>query len=455
MIQRSGGQGGMPKLLQAVMDSLHHPDLRRKMLFTFAILVVFRFMAHIPLPGVDVAAIALLFEAGEVPLLGMLDLFAGGALRNLSIVAVGIFPYITASIIMQLMVPVIPRLQMLSREGEEGRNKLKQYTLWLTVPMAMLSGYGHLVIFSRELVAGVPPAISIGLYGELLLPTISMVLSLTAGSMLLVWMGERITESGIGNGISIIIFGGIVAGMPEQIMRADTIAGIRGVLGLLVMLAALALLIVFITEAYRRIPVQYSKSTFRGGKVYRQSGGTHIPLRVNSAGMIPVIFAFAVIMFPATIAGFFANPAGVDPNFANWLGEAFQPGGEHWWVYHGFLFLLVVGFAFFYTIITFEQQNIPENLQKQGGFIPGIRPGKSTAEYINGVLMRVTWGGAIFLGFVAVTPVIGQWIAGVPLHIPIMIIGGIGLLIVVGVVLDTMRQMEAQLLMRHYEGFIK
>lgn len=445
----------MPKLLQAVMDSLHHPDLRRKLLFTFGILVVFRFMAHITLPGVDVMALRAAFEAGELPLLGMLDLFAGGALRNLSIVATGVFPYITASIIMQLMVPVIPRLQMLSREGEEGRNKLKQYTLWLTVPMAILSAYGHLVLFSRPLAAGIPPAISIGLYGEYLLPTVSMVLSLTAGTMLLVWLGERITESGIGNGISIIIFGGIVAGMPEQMMRTETAAGIRGVLGLLAMLVALALLIVFITEACRRIPVQYSKSTFRGGRVYRQSGGTHIPLRVNSAGMIPIIFAFAIIMFPATIAAFFANPPGVEPNFANWIGEAFQAGGDLWWAYHGVLFLLVVGFAFFYTMVTYEQQNIPEILQKQGGFIPGIRPGKSTAEYINGVLMRITWGGAIFLGFIAVTPVIGQWLAGVPLHIPVMIIGGIGLLIVVGVVLDTMRQMEAQLLMRHYEGFIK
>jgi preprotein translocase subunit SecY len=441
----------MPKLLQAVMDSLHHPDLRRKLLFTFGILVVFRFMAHITLPGVDVVALRAVFDAGELPLIGMLDLFAGGALRNLSIVAIGVFPYITASIIMQLMVPVIPRLQMLSREGEEGRNKLKQYTLWLTVPMAMLSGWVQLVLITRL----VPGAIAIGWGEEYLLPTVSMILALTAGTMLLVWLGERITESGIGNGISIIIFGGIVAEMPEQIMRTEAAAGISGVVALLVMLAALALLIVFITEAYRRIPVQYSKSTFRGGRVYRQSGGTHIPLRVNSAGMIPIIFAFAIIMFPATIAGFFANPPWEDPNFANLIVEVFQPGGRFWWAYHGFLFLLVVGFAFFYTVITFEQQNIPEILQKQGGFIPGIRPGKSTAQYINGVLMRITWGGAIFLGFVAITPVIGQWVAGVPLHIPVMIIGGVGLLIVVGVVLDTMRQMEAQLLMRHYEGFIK
>lgn len=454
MIQRSGGGGGMPKLLQAVMDSLYHPDLRRKLLFTFGVLVVFRFVAHIPLPGVDVGALRELFEAQ--PFLGMLDLFAGGAMRNLSIVAVGIFPYITASIIMQLLVPVIPRLQMLSREGEGGRNKLKQYTLWLTVPMAMLSGYGQLVLFSRPLAAGIPPAISgVGLSGENLLPTVSMVLSLTAGTMLLVWLGERITESGIGNGISIIIFGGIVAVMPEQIGRTYLTAGVSGLLSLLVMLVAIALLVVFVTEAYRRIPVQYSKSTFRGGRVYRQSGGTHIPLRVNSAGMIPIIFAFAVIMFPATVASYFANPPGADPNFANLILDAFNPAGGYWWAYYSFLFLLVVGFAFFYTIITFEQQNIPETLQKQGAFIPGIRPGKSTAEYVNGVLMRITWGGAIFLGFIAITPVIAQWVGGAPPGVPIMIIGGAGLLIAVGVILDTMRQMEAQLLMRHYEGFIK
>ncbi len=449
-MQRSGGGGGMPKLLQAVMDSLRHPELRRKLLFTFGILVIFRFMAHIPLPGVDAVALRELFDAGDMPLLGMLDLFTGGALRNFSIVAVGIFPYITASIIMQLLVPVIPQLQALSKEGEGGKNKLKQYTLWLTVPLAMLSGYGQLVLFSRPLVAGIEPAIrDVGFQ----LPTISMVLSLTAGTMLLVWLGERITESGIGNGISIIIFGGIVAGMPEQMMRTHEVARIGGLLSLIILMVVIALLIVFVTEASRRVPVQYSRSTFRGGRVYRQSGGTHIPLKVNSTGMIPIIFAFAIIMFPPTIASYFANPVGQDPNLANWIQDAFNPAGDYWWAYYGFLFLLVVGFTFFYTIVTFEQQNIPETLQKQGGFIPGIRPGRSTAEYINGVLMRITWGGAIFLGFIAITPVVAQWAAGV--DVPVMIIGGVGLLIAVGVILDTMRQMEAQLLMRHYEGFIK
>ncbi|MBT9163561.1 MAG: Protein translocase subunit SecY [Chloroflexi bacterium] len=451
-MQRSGG--GMPKLLQAVMDSLRHPDLRRKLLFTFGILVGFRFMAHIPLPGVNAEALRKLFDAGEMPLLGMLDLFTGGALRNFSIVAVGIFPYITASIIMQLLVPVIPQLQALSKEGEGGRNKLKQYTLWLTVPLAMLQGYGHLVLFSRPLVPGIPPAI-VGVGLEYLLPTLSMMLSLTAGTMLLVWLGERITESGIGNGISIIIFGGIVAGMPEQMMRTHEVAGVGGVISLIILMVAIALLIVFITEANRRVPVQYSRSAFRGGRVYRQSGGTHIPLKVNSAGMIPIIFAMAVIMFPPTIAAFFANPVGQDPNLANWIQDTFNPAGGIWWAYNSFLFLLVVGFTFFYTIITFEQQNIPENLQKQGGFIPGIRPGRPTAEYINGVLMRITWGGAIFLGFIAISPIFAQWAAGAPPGMPVMIIGGVGLLIAVGVILDTMRQMEAQLLMRHYEGFIK
>ncbi|MCL0041179.1 preprotein translocase subunit SecY [Dehalococcoidia bacterium] len=443
----------MPKLLQAVMDSLHHADLRRKLLFTFGILVVFRFIAHIPLPGVDVGALGKALDA--IPALAMVDLFGGGALRRLSIVAVGIFPYITASIIMQLLVPVIPHLQALSREGEGGRNKLKQYTLWLTAPLAMLSGYGQLVLLSRELVPGIPPAIEgVGLSGENLLPTVSMVLSLMAGTMLLVWLGERITESGIGNGISIIIFGGIVAEMPVNTVRTYETAGIDGLLSLLILLVAIALLIVFVTEAYRRIPVQYSRSTFRGGRVYRQSGGTHIPLRVNSSGMIPIIFALAVLMFPATIASYFANPPGQDPNLANWIQAALDPV-RGWWLYNTLLFLLVIGFAFFYTIITFEQQNIPENLQKQGGFIPGIRPGRPTAEYINGVLMRITWGGAAFLGFIAISPVFAQWVAGVPPGVPVMIIGGVGLLIAIGVVLDTMRQMEAQLLMRHYEGFIK
>ncbi len=455
MIQRPTRQG-MPKLVQAAMDSLSHPDLRRKLLFTFGILVIFRFIAHVPIPGVDTEVLRELFARNQ--LLGMLDLFSGGAMRRLSIAAMGVYPYITASIIMQLLVPIIPSLQALAEEGEEGRRKLNQYTHWLTVPLAMLQGYGILVLFSRPVPGiGQPVIHGIGLSGEALLPTVSMSLCLAAGTMLLVWLGERIDEHGIGNGISIIIFGGIVAGLPQNVGRSYLTAGAGGLIKLAILFLAITFFIVYVTEAYRRIPVQYSRSTFRGGRVYHQTGGTHIPLRVNSAGMIPLIFAYAVIIFPATVASYFANPTGQNPNLANFIQQLFSSTGSYWWFYWTLLFFLVVGFAFFYTMIIFQQQNIPETLQRQGGFVPGLRPGKPTAEYLNRVLNRITWGGAIFLGLVAIMPVFAIWITGAPVSAAggLMLLSSAGLLIVVGVVLDTMRQMEAQLLMRHYEGFIK
>lgn len=448
----------MPKLLQAVWNALRLPDLRWKILFTLGILVIFRFLAHIPLPGVNIEALRQIFE--QSPLLGMLDLFSGGAMRNLSIVALGIYPYITAVIIMQLLGPVIPQLQALSQEGEEGRKKMEQYTHWLTVPLAMLQGYGLLVRLSQP-VSGIGKALTseIGLSGAALLPTFAMVLCLAAGTMFLVWLGERITEHGIGNGVSIIIFGGIIAALPTNIGRSYLTIGTGGLIKLIILFLVIIFFIVYFTEAYRRIPVQYSRQIFRGGRVYRQSGGTHLPIRVNSAGMIPLIFAYAVVMFPATLAGWFANPAGQGPNWANFIRELFTPStGGFWWFYWFFLFFLVIGFTFFYTIIIFQQQNIPDSLQKQGGFIPGIRPGKSTAEYLDWVINRVTWGGAFCLGLVAIMPIFARWIAGMPANVPatnLMILSSAGLLIVVGVVLDTMRQMEAQLLMRHYEGFLK
>ncbi len=449
-MQRPSRPGGMPKLVQAVIDSLHHPDLRRKLLFTFGVLVIFRFMANIPVPGVDMDALRDIMDENQ--LLGMLDTFSGGALRRLSIVTMGVYPYITASIIMQLLVPIIPKLQMISREGEEGRRKINQYTHYLMVPLAMFQAYGQLVLFSRRQ-GDLPPAIpGVGLSGDLLLPTVSMVIALTAGTVLLVWMGERITESGIGNGISIIIFGGIVAGMPLNFSRAYTTTdSVFAVVKLVALVIVIAFFIVLVTEAFRRIPVQYSRSTFRGGRVYRHSGGTHIPLKVNSAGMIPLIFAMSLMVFPGTIASYFEG------GFANTIQDVFSPDRGWGWFYWGAYFLLVVGFTFFYTMVIVQQQNIPETLQRQGGFIPGIRPGKPTADYVNGITGRLTWGGAIFLGLVAIMPIFAGILVGSSAASAqtLMLVSSAGLLIVVGVVLDTMRQMEAQLLMRHYEGFIK
>ena len=433
-----------PRLLQAMIDAFSLPDLRRRILITFGILVVFRFVAHVPLPGVNHDALKQLFEQNA--LLGMLDMFSGGAMRQLSVAAMGVYPYITASIVMQLLVPVIPQLQALSLEGEAGRNQINRITHWLTIPLAGLQGYGQLIYLQREGVISSTAA----------LPMATMVISLTAGTMFLVWLGERITEYGIGNGISIIIFGGIVAGYWQTAGQVFMSAG-QGQWGgtvayILIALATTVLIVVF-TEAHRRIPVQYSRSVFRSGRMYRQSGSTHIPLRVNTAGMIPLIFAMSIVVFPGVVASYFANPTTAEPNLANHIMNLFNPNtplpaGLFYW---GLYFLLTVGFAFFYTMVIFEQQDLPNTLQRQGGFIPGIRPGAHTKDYLDGVIKHITWAGALFLALVAIMPFLAKEIT----NVQVIQLSSMGMLIVVGVVLDTMKQMEAQLVMRRYEGFIK
>lgn len=433
-----------PRLLQAMIDAFSLPDLRRRILITVGILIIFRFIAHVPLPGVDLVALKDLFESNA--LLGMLDMFSGGAMRRLSVAAMGVYPYITASIVMTLLVPVIPKLQALSQEGEAGRDKINRITHWLTVPMAAMQGYGQLIYLQSQGVVGSAAA----------LPMATMVISMIAGTMFLVWLGERITEYGIGNGISIIIFGGIVAGYWETTGQVFIAAGqgqwTGAVVYVLIALVTTILIVIF-TEAHRRIPVQYSRSVFRGGRMYRQSGSTHIPLRVNTAGMIPLIFAMSLVIFPGTVASYFAAPQGADPNLANQIMAWFNPNaampmGLFYW---GLNFLLVVGFAFFYTLIIFEQQDLPGTLQRQGGFIPGIRPGPHTKEYLDGVIKHITWAGALFLALVAIMPFAAREIS----NVQIIQLSSMGLLIVVGVVLDTMKQIEAQLVMRRYEGFIK
>jgi len=432
-----------PRLLQAMLDAFSLPDLRRRILITFGILIVFRFVAHVPLPGVNLDALSSLFERNA--LLGMLDMFSGGAMRRFSVAAMGVYPYITASIVMTLLVPIIPQLQALSQEGESGRDKINRITHWLTVPLAGLEGYGQLIYLQHE---GV-------LTNAAALPMATMVISLIAGTMFLVWLGERITEYGIGNGISIIIFGGIVAGY-WQTAGQVFITGEQQLVGaavyILIALATVVVIVIF-TEAHRRVPVQYSRSVFRGGRMYRQAGSTHIPLRVNTAGMIPLIFAMSLVMFPGVVASYFMNPSGAEPNMANHIYNLFSsnaslPLGLFYW---GLYFLLTVGFAFFYTMVIFEQQDLPATLQRQGGFIPGIRPGAHTKTYLNGVINKITWAGALFLAVVAIMPFIAQQLTGVKG----IQLSSMGMLIVVGVVLDTMKQMEAQLVMRRYEGFIK
>ncbi len=433
-----------PRLLQSVVAAMKIPDLRNKLLFVFAMLAIFRFLAQVPVPGVEREALANFFRDNE--LFGFLDVFSGGALRSLSVVALGVFPYITASIIMQLMVPVFPQLKEISKEGESGRQRINQLTHWLMIPIAAVQGFGQLTVLQRG------GAISgVGLSGDDLLPTVAILASLIAGTTLLVWIGELITEKGIGNGISIIIFGGIVATLPQMVgqgfLERDNAAGLLllGILGLLMIF-----FIVVFSEAERRIPVQYGRSVFRGGRMYRQGGSSHIPVRVNSAGMIPLIFAFSIMMFPSIAASYFVNPASTTfvSKAATFIQNLFDPAN---FVYYIFTFILVVIFTFFYAILMFRQQNLAESLQRNGGFIPGIRPGQATDEYLNRLIMRITWGGAIFLGLIAVLPFIITQITEIrALQLP-----AISLLIMVGVALDAMRQLEAQLMMRNYEGFIR
>ncbi len=432
-----------PRLLQAMLDAFHLPDLRSRILITFALLVIFRFVAHVPLPGVQPAALKTLFDQNA--LLGMLDMFSGGAMRNFSIATMGVYPYITASIIMTLITPVIPGLQAWSMEGEAGRHKINLLTHWMAVPMAGLSGWGQLVLLQRQGVVDPSSA----------LLTVTMVLSMMAGTIFLVWLGELITDYGIGNGISIIIFAGIVAGY-WQLIGSGVLVGQQGQIGgliayVLISLGTIAMIVIF-TEAHRRIPVQYARTVFKGDRMYRQSGATHIPLRVNATGMIPLIFSMSMVLFPGMVASYFAGPTN-DPNFANSIVNLFDPNAPMplGLVYWGLYFLLTVVFAFFYTIVIFQQQDLAGNLQKQGGFVPGIRPGKQTEEFFNMVISRITWAGALFLAFVAVVPFLAREIT----NVQIIQLSSLGLLIVVGVVLDTMKQMEAQLVMRRYEGFIK
>jgi preprotein translocase subunit SecY len=435
-----------PRLIQAMLDAFRLPDLRRRILFTVGLVLVSRFVAHVPLPGIDATALADMFESNAM--LGMLDMFSGGAMRNFSIAAMGVYPYITSTIILQLMQPVIPALQNLSQEGEAGRDKINRISHWLTVPLAGISGYGQMVLLQNAGILSSTDAFS----------TITMVASLIAGTMFLVWLGEQITEYGIGNGISILIFAGIITGYPSMIGRGVLVAGqqlIGLILLLLIILATIVLIIVF-TEAHRRIPVQYARTSFRGGRMYRASGGTHIPLRVNSAGMIPLIFSMSLVVFPGMIASYFANASTAEPNFANHIMNIFSPGPQdalwggaiYWLLYFGF----TVFFTFFYTMVIFQQQDLPGTLQRQGGFIPGIRPGKNTESFLNNIITKITLAGALYLGVVAVIPVIARVFT---VEAIAMQLSSMGLLIMVGVILDTMKQMEAQLTMRKYEGFIK
>lgn len=444
-------------MLTALRSAFRLPELRNKLLFTLGILILYRFLAQVPVPGVDRTSLANFFQGND--LANLFDLLSGGALSNFSVMSMGVYPYITASIILQLLGPIVPKLQELQKEGDSGRQKMNQYTLYLTVPLAVLQAYGQAALMTSGASVGTAGSV-LPQFGFSVDPmiTAAVLASMVAGSFLALFMGNLITEQGIGNGVSLIIFGGIVANMWSRVnaLRASTRGGLLILIFILITVATV-LLIVYVQEGQRRIPVRYGKRvrTMRGNRIMMAGGqSSYVPIRVNSAGMIPLIFASSLLIFPATIGSFVqASTVSWLSSIGTFLVNAFSPENAIYWLLY---FVLVVAFTFFYTDVIFRQQNLPDTLQRQGGYIPGIRPGKRTEEYLNRVVVRVTLAGALFLGFVAIIP----WLVSVIIRQPgltssSLLITSSGLLIVVGVVLDTMKQLEAQLLMRHYEGFIR
>ncbi len=416
------------------------PELKRRILMTFALLAVYRVGVHVPTPGINAEALQAFFTAAQGTLLGLFDMFSGGALSNLSVFALGIMPYISASIILQLLTVVIPYLDRLNKEGEAGRKKITQYTRYGTVVLSLIQGFGIAVGLEGMSGPGGEMVVLSPGWGFRLMT----VITLTAGTAFIMWLGEQITERGIGNGISLIIFAGIVARMPAAIINtlrmwtADTISTFM-ILIIAVMMVVVVAVIIYVERGQRKIPVQYAKRVV-GRKMY---GGqsTHLPLKVNTAGVIPPIFASSIIMFPATIANFIQIP------WMQTVADAVAPGKLIYsLIYVGF----IIFFCYFYTAVVFNPVDAAENMKKYGGFIPGIRPGKRTADYIDRVLSRITFGGAIYVSAVCVLPTILIQKFRVPFYF-----GGTALLIVVGVAIDTVAQIESHMMTRHYEGFIK
>jgi preprotein translocase subunit SecY len=428
----------MNQFITTILNAFKIPDLRRRLFFTAGVLVVFRFAAHIPVPGVDITALKELFARNQ--LLGLLDIFSGGTLANFSIMALGLNPYINASIIFQLLMMVIPALEELSKEGEYGREKINQYTRLVTVPLACVQAIGmYALLKNQQIISALPPLNLLGL-----------VATMSAGTILLMWLGELMTENGIGNGISMLIFAGIVGRFPVSIGQTAVILEPENLFNLAVfatMALAVVAAIVVVNEATRQVRVAYAKR-IRGRRIY---GGrdTYLPLRLNQAGVIPIIFAISLILLPSMVGNFLrAVPNQTIASFATGLATLFNPGGL---IYNLTYFLLVVGFTYFYTAVVFNPVKIADEIKKHGGFIPGIRPGPPTAEYLNRILNRITLVGAIFLGLVAILPSIAQSLTGVAT----MTLGGTGILIVVSVVLETTKQLESMMIMRSYEGFLK
>lgn len=418
-------------MIEAIRNALRVPDLRKKILFTLLILIIYRFGAHIPVPGVKISDIQQLFQ-GSGGALNFIDLFTGGALSNFSVFALGIMPYITASIIMQLLTVVIPTLERWQKEGETGQKKITQTTRYLTLGLAIVESLGYTVLFQQTL-----QTVQFSVLERYLI-----VITLTAGTALIMWLGELITQRGIGNGMSLIIFISIISGMPGGIRQTVQVANPILVVVTLLMAVIVIVGIVVMEKGQRRIPIQYAKRVV-GRKMY---GGTstYIPLKINSAGVIPIIFATSVLLFPATLSSLFTGPT--SKAIANSLTD--PTSVVRFLVLGG----AIVFFTYFYTAIVFNPIEIADNVKKYGGFIPGVRPGKPTAVYLNKVLNRITLPGAIFLAMIALFPEVIGGLFNIPFW---QNFGGTSMLIVVGVALETMSQLESQLLQRHYEGFLK
>lgn len=428
----------MNNVLSIFKNSLKTESVRKKIIFTAIIFLVFRVFAHIPVSAVNLTALKSLFAQNQF--LGLLDIFSGGTLANFSVMALGLNPYINASIILQLLTLVFPKLEALSKEGEAGQRKINQYTRTLTVPLSLVQGIGmYALLRSQGIISNLAP-----------INFLSFLLTMAAGTMLLVWLGELISEKGLGNGISLIIFAGIVGRLPVSIGQTASTISSENFLNIVFFLAVALLVIasiVVINEATRQITVYYAKRV-RGNKMY---GGqtTHLPLRLNQAGVIPIIFAVSLVLLPSLIANYLtASKTPALHNVAVTITSLFNPSGAF---YNVLYFLLVVGFTYFYTAVVFNPKKIAEEIQKYGGFIPGIRPGASTASYLNYILTRITLAGAIFLGIIAIFPTIARTFTSVQT----LIIGGTGILIVVSVVLETIKALEAQLVMKNYDSFVK
>lgn len=426
----------MNKILNTFKQAWETPELRRKIIFTAGIFLIFRFFAHIPVPGIDLLALKSLFNQNQF--LGLLDLFSGGTLANFSVMALGLNPYINATIILQLLQMVFPKLEEMAKEGESGRTKVNQYARMMTIPLAAAQALGtYALLKNQNIIHNLDPV-----------TLISLIFTLTAGTMLLMWLGELITEYGIGNGISMLIFGGIVGRFPTMFGQTISVVTEDQIINILLFGAvALAVIagIVAVNEATRQIPIVYARRV-RGNKMY---GGqsTFLPLRVNQAGVIPIIFAVSLVLIPSLLGQYLSQiPNPMIAGFARGLSSAFNPSGV---VYNVVYFLLVIGFTYFYTAIVFNPAKISEEIQKHGGFVPGIRPGTSTANYLNYILTRITLAGAVFLGMVAVLPSLASGIS----NVASLTIGGTGVLIVVSVVLETARQFETMMVSRNYEKY--